>query len=33
MWTKKNDHAPKNEGAGFLLIHAQKGLFEKKNQV
>jgi hypothetical protein len=28
MWTKKNDHAPKNEGADFI-IHAQKGHFWK----
>jgi hypothetical protein len=29
MWTKKSDHAPKSEGANFL-IHAQKGQFWKK---
>jgi hypothetical protein len=26
MWTKKNDHTPKSEGADFL-VHAQKGQF------
>jgi len=28
MWTKRNDHAPKNECA--LFITAQKGVFERK---
>ena len=32
MWTKKNDHAPKSEGVGFL-IHAQKGKFWKKSSL
>ena len=25
MWTKKNDHAPKNECVDFFVLHAQKG--------
>ena len=32
IWTKKNDHAAKNECAGFFLYMFKKGSFEK-NQV
>jgi hypothetical protein len=30
MWTKKNDHAPKSEGADFFDNMSKKGSFEKK---